>query len=122
MIEVLVVVTLVVILASMAMVQYRNSIRRTEEAVLKEDLFRMNDAIDRSYADRNKYPQVLADLVSDGYMREVPVDPITKSKETWQTVNSEPDANTPASQPGIYQVKSGSDGTALDGSRYSDWD
>ena len=121
MIEILVVVTLVVILASMAMVQYRNSITRAEEAALKENLFRMRDAIDQFHADKNKYPSGLADLVTEGYIREVPTDPMTKSKETWQTVNSEPDANNPASQPGIYDVKSGSDRTALDGTRYSEW-
>ena len=121
MIEVLVVVTMVVVLASMAMVQYRNNIRKAEEAVLRADLFRMNDAIDQYYADNNKYPSALEDLVAKGYMRELPIDPITKSKDTWQTVNSEPDATNPAAVPGIYQVKSGSDRTALDGTRYSEW-
>jgi general secretion pathway protein G len=121
MIEVLVVMTLIIVLASMGMTQYRNSVTRAEEAVLKEDLFRMNDAIDQYYADKNKYPADLADLVSEGYLREVPVDPMTKSKDTWTTTQAEPDANNPASQVGIYSVKSGSDRTALDGTRYSDW-
>ena len=121
MIEVLVVVTLIVILASMAMVQYRNSIRRAEEAVLNENLFRMRDAIDQYYADKTKYPSALEDLVSEGYIREVPTDPMTKSKDTWQTTPAEPDANNPASSVGIYDVKSGSDLTALDGTKYSEW-
>ena len=120
-IEVLVVMTLNVVLASMGMTQYRNSVTRAEEAVLKEDLFRMNDAIDQYYADKNKYPSDLAELVSEGYMREVPVDPMTKSKDTWTTTQAEPDPNNPASQTGIYSVKSGSDRTALDGTRYADW-
>ena len=121
MIEVLVVLTLIVILASLAMVQYRNSIRRAEEAVLKENLFRMRDAIDQYYADKTKYPSALEDLVSEGYIREVPTDPMTKSKDTWQTTPAEPDANNPASSVGIYDVKSGSDLTALDGTKYSEW-
>ncbi len=120
-IEVLVVMSLIVILASMGMTQYRSSITRAEEAVLKENLFRMNDAIDQFYADKNKWPSDLSELASEGYIRELPIDPMTKSKDTWTTVQAEPDPNNPASQVGIYQVKSGSDRTALDGSRYADW-
>ena len=120
-IEVLVVMTLIVVLASMGMTQYRNSVTRAEEAVLKEDLFRMNDAIDQYYADKNKWPSDLAELSSAGYIREIPIDPMTKAKDTWTTTQAEPDPNNPASQVGIYSVKSGSDRTALDGTRYADW-
>jgi general secretion pathway protein G len=120
-IEVMVVLALVVILASMGMVQYRDSVTRAKEAVLKENLFRMRDAIDQYYADKNKYPGSLPDLVSDGYIREVPKDPFTNSTDTWTTTQAEPDANNPASQVGIYSVHSGSEATALDGSRYADW-
>src|SRR5918995_4808567 len=84
-IEVLIVVTLIIVLASVGMATYQNSVRRAREAVLREDLFRMRDAIDQYYADKNKYPQSLQDLVSDGYLREVPKDPITESADTWQT-------------------------------------
>ena len=121
MIEILIVLTLVVILASMGMVNYRNSVTAAAEAVLKEDLFRLRDAMDQYYADRNKWPSDLADLVSAGYIREIPTDPITKSKETWQTKTAEPDPNNPASAGGVDDVHSGSEGTALDGSRYADW-
>lgn len=121
-IELLVVMTILVILASVGMTQYKNSVRRAEEATLKENLFRMRDAIDQYYADKNKYPADLADLVSEGYIREVPTDPLTKSKDTWTTTQAVPDANNPASQVGIYDVKSGSELTALDGTRYADWD
>jgi general secretion pathway protein G len=120
-IEVLIVVTLVVILASVGMATYTNSTHRAREAVLKEDLFRMRDAIDQYYADKNKYPSSLQDLVSDGYLREIPKDPMTDSADTWQTIPAEPDPNNPASDPGIYNVKSGSDGTSLDGGKYADW-
>ena len=121
MIELLIVMTLIVILATVGVSQYRNSVTRAEEAVLKENLFRMRDAIDQYYADKNKYPSDLSALTSEGYIREVPTDPMTKSKDTWTTTQAEPDANNPASQVGIYDVKSGSDRTALDGTRYADW-
>jgi general secretion pathway protein G len=122
MIELLIVMSIIVLLASMGMTQYRNSVVRAREAVLKEDLFRMRDAIDQYYADKNKYPASLDDLVSDGYLREIPTDPITQSKETWQPVNAEANVNDTTAEPGIYDVKSGSDQTALDGTTYADWE
>ena len=121
-IELLVVLSLISLLASMAMVQYRNSIRRSEESVLKTNLFRMTDAIDQYYADKGKYPASLDALVSDGYLRAIPVDPITRTADTWQTVPAEPDPGNPAAEPGIYDVKSGAQGQALDGTTYADWD
>ena len=121
MIELLIVMTVIVVLASMGMVGYRNSVRRSQEAVLKENLFRMRDAMDQYYADKNKWPGDLGELVSEGYIREIPEDPITKSKDTWRTEQAEPDANNPASSIGIDNVFSGSEETALDGSKYSEW-
>ena len=120
-IELLVVISLITILATMGLVQYKNSIVRTQEAVLKTDLFRMRDAIDQYYADKGKYPSGLDTLVSDGYLRKVPEDPVTKSADSWQTVPAEADPNNPSAEPGIYDVKSGAPGTALDGSNYADW-
>ena len=119
--ELMVVMSLIVILASLALVQYRHSVTLAREAVLKEDLYRMNDAIDQYYADKNKYPEALDDLVSAGYLRQIPVDPFTRSAATWQTVPAEPDPSNPASVLGIYAVKSGSDNISLDGSKYADW-
>jgi general secretion pathway protein G len=120
-VELLVVISLIGILAAMALVNYRNGVLRSQEAVLRTDLFRMRDAIDQYYADKGKYPSSLDSLVSDGYLRSVPEDPITKSKDTWQTVPAEPDPNNPSAEPGIYDVKSGAPGTSLDGSNYTDW-
>lgn len=120
-VELLVVISMISILAAMGMVQYRNSVRRTQEGVLKTDLFHMRDAIDQYYADKGKYPASLDALVSDGYMRKIPDDPITQSSSTWQTVPAEPDPNNPSAESGIYDVKSGAPGTALDGTSYSDW-
>jgi general secretion pathway protein G len=120
-IELLVVISLISILAAMGLVQYKNSVQRTRESVLHTDLFRMRDAIDQYYADKGKYPASLDALVSDGYIRKVPDDPITQSATTWQTEPAEPDPNNPTAEPGIYNVKSGATGTALDGTNYSDW-
>jgi general secretion pathway protein G len=120
-IELLIVIALISILASMGVVQYRNSVQSSKEAVLHTDLFRMRDAIDQYYADKAKYPASLDALVSDGYMRAIPQDPITKSADTWQTVPAEPEPGNTTADPGIYNVKSGAPGTGLDGTSYSDW-
>ena len=119
-IELLIVLALISILASMAVVQYRNSVLHTQESVLRTDLFRIRDAIDQYYADKNKYPASLDSLVSDGYLRAVPVDPITHNTD-WQTVPAEPDPSNPSAEPGIYDVKSTAQGQALDGSNFADW-
>jgi len=120
-VELLIVISLISILAAMGLVQYRNSVVSAREATLRTDLFRMRDAIDQYYADKGKYPSALDSLVSDGYMRKVPEDPITKSADSWVTVPAEPDPNNPSSEAGIYDVKSGAQGTALDGTSYSDF-
>jgi general secretion pathway protein G len=120
-VELLIVISLISILAAMGLVQYKNSVVSAKEATLKQDLFRMRDAIDQYYADKGKYPSALDSLVSDGYMRRIPEDPFTKSADSWQTVPAEPDPNNPSGEPGVYDVKSGAQGTSLDGSNYSDW-
>src|SRR2546427_12277524 len=120
-IELMVVMSLIVLLASIGLATYTNSVTRSKEAVLKEDLFRLRDAVDQYYADKNKYPDSLDALVSEKYLRALPVDPFTQSTSTWQTVLSEPDPNNPSASPGVYDVKSGSDGTAMDGSKYAEW-
>ena len=119
--EMVVVMALIVILAGIATAQHRNAITRTKEAVLKENLFRMRDAIDQYYADKNRYPADLQALVSDQYIREVPVDPFTSSNSTWQTVPAEADPSNPSVDVGIYNVKSGSEAQSLDGTNYADW-
>jgi len=121
MVELLVVMSIIVTLATIGLVQYRQSIIYARESVLRDDLFKMKEAIDQYYADKNEYPATLADLVSRGYLRAVPKDPFTGSDSTWQTVPAEPDPNNPIAALGIYDVKSGAEQTALDGSRYSDW-
>jgi general secretion pathway protein G len=116
-----VVIAMIVLLAGLAMAGYRNAVTRTQEAVLKEDLFRMRDAIDQYYADKGRYPTDLATLVTDGYLRSVPEDPFTRSAETWQIVQAEPDLNNPTIDIGIYDVKSGSDRISIEGKPYSEF-
>ena len=119
--ELVVVMALIVLLAGIATAQHRNAVTRAKEAVLKENLFRMRDAIDQYFADKNRYPSDLQALVSDQYIREVPVDPFTGSSGSWQTVPAEADPSNPSVDVGIYNVKSGSSATAIDGTNYSDW-
>ena len=121
MIELLIVVSLIIILSTMGVTQYRTSVIHSREAVLKEDLFRMRDAIDQYYADKGQWPSAIEELVTGGYMRKVPDDPFTKSSSTWQSLPAEPDPNNPTAEPGVYDIKSGSDLTAIDGTKYSDW-
>ena len=118
--EMLIVISLVVIMAGIAVVSYGTAVRRSREAVLKEDLFRMRDAIDQHYADRNEYPGSLDMLVDEGYLRSIPVDPFTDSNATWQPVLAEFDPTNPLSQ-GIFDVRSGAQNQALDGSNYAEW-
>ena len=120
-IELLVVLALISILATIGLSQYKTSVIYSKESVLKQDLFRMRYAIDQYYADKNQYPATLDALVSDGYMRKLPDDPFTRSATTWQTVPAEPDPSNPTAEPGVYDVKSGSELTALDGTKYSEW-
>lgn len=120
-IELLVVISMIAILAAMGIAQYRNSVRRAQEATLKTDLFQMRDAIDQYYADKGKYPATLDTLVSDGYLRKIPVDPITRTADTWETTPAEADPGNPGAEPGIYDVKSGATGTSMEGTPYSEW-
>ena len=119
-IELTIVISLITVLSTIALVGYGNAVTRSREAVLKEDLFRMRDAIDQYYADLGAYPPDLYALVSAGYLRSVPEDPMTRSAETWVVVPAEPDPADPFVQ-GVYDVRSGSEGTALDGTAHASW-
>jgi general secretion pathway protein G len=120
-IELVIVMAIITVLASLATVGARNAVLLSREATLKEDLFRMRDAIDQYYADKGKYPSDLSALVTDQYMREVPLDPISNSRDTWQTVPAEPDPANPSADPGIFNVKSGAEGTSLQGQAYTEF-
>jgi general secretion pathway protein G len=121
-IELMVVISLIMILSSIALASYRNSITHAKEAALRSDLMLMRDAIDQYYADKGKYPESLDALVSESYLRTVPKDPFTESTTTWQTTEADaPPGTVSTTSPGIFEVKSGSPLNALDGSRYADW-
>ena len=119
-IEMMVVISLMAVLAGIATISYGTAMRRSREAVLMEDLFRMRDAIDQYFADRVEYPASLDNLVSEGYLRTIPRDPMTESSTTWQTIMADYDPSNPLSQ-GIYNVKSGAPGLGVDGSPYAEW-
>ena len=120
-IELLIVIAIIGIIAGIAVAQLRTAPQKAREAVLKEDLYAIRDVIDQYFADKGKYPESLGALVEEGYLRKIPEDPITKSSETWQIVHPEETDEDPDATGGVIDVKSGADGTALDGSRYSEW-
>ncbi|MEK7800014.1 MAG: prepilin-type N-terminal cleavage/methylation domain-containing protein [Acidobacteriota bacterium] len=120
-IELLIVIAIIGIIAGIAVAQLRTTPQRAREAVLKEDLYAIRDVIDQYFADKGKYPESLDALVEDGYLRRLPVDPITESAETWQTVQAEATDEDTEGAGGIIDVKSGADGQSLDGTSYSDW-
>ena len=120
-IELIVVVAIIGILASVAVGNYRRSIVKAKEAALQQDLYTMRTLINQYFADKGKYPQDLTSLVEDHYLQQIPRDPITESAETWVTVAAEIDEADISTEPGIADVKSGAEGTALDGRSYADF-
>jgi general secretion pathway protein G len=121
-IEVLIVMVIITILAGVGLAMYSNSVVRAKEAVLKQQLGEMREAMDRYYADKNRWPASLETLVTDKYIRAVPVDPITNASTTWRTTIGEPDPSNPAAEPGISDVHSGSDQVSpLEKTPYSEW-
>jgi general secretion pathway protein G len=118
---ILVVTALIFMLAATGWVQYRRSVAAAREGVLRTDLLRMRDAIHQYSAHQGRYPSSLDSLVAEGYLRRIPVDPFTKSKETWTTTRAGRHPSKPGAEPEVYDVKSGAHGAARDGSRYSDW-
>ena len=122
--ELLVVMTIIGILAAIAVPALRHSPQRAKEATLREDLFSMRSVIDQFHGDKGNYPPDLQTLVTQGYLRKVPVDPMTQSAETWVLVYEEVSPDQPAdaaAPPGIVDVHSGSQDKALDGTLYKDW-
>lgn len=120
-IELMIVMAIVVTLISIAVPYYQKSLIRAKESVLKNNLFTIRQQIDEYSFDKQKAPQSLEDLVSDGYLREVPRDPMTGSSSTWKIIMEDPGQSVNQTEPGIFDVRSGSDKTSLDGTPYSDW-
>ena len=120
-VELMVVMAIIAVLLSVAIPIYSRSIIRAKESVLKNNLFTMRTVIDEYTYDKQKAPQALQDLVSDGYLREVPLDPMTGSADSWKIIQEDASNTVNQQQPGIYDVRSGSDKTSLEGTPYSDW-
>ena len=121
MIELMIVMAIVVILISIAVPLYQKALLRGKETVLKNNLFTMRTVIDEYTYDKQKAPQSLQDLVSDGYLRQVPIDPMTQNADSWKTIMEDATNTVNQTEPGIFDVRSGSDKTSLDGTRYADW-
>jgi general secretion pathway protein G len=119
--ELMIVMAIVAILATLAVPSFKGSLRRAREAVLKEDLQVMRAAIDSYTMDKQKGPQTLDDLIQDGYLRSIPEDPMTRSKDTWVTETSDELTSVDQTDPGITDVHSGSQDTGSDGQPYSAW-
>ncbi len=117
--ELLIVMSIIIILATVTLPQYQRMMRHARESVLREDLFQMRKSLDQYAADKGKLPQSLNDLVEGGYLREVPLDPMTDEKD-WQEVSGE-DPNDKDGGSGVVDVKSTSPDTGGDGKAYSEW-
>lgn len=115
-VELLVVMAIIATLLTLALPRYFHSVDRSKEAVLRQNLATLRDSIDKFAGDSGRYPEALEELVTKGYVRAIPVDPITESTTTWVIVESEDPA-----KPGVADVKSGAEGQSMDGTSYADW-
>lgn len=120
-VEMIIVMTIVSILVSMAVPMYQKSILRTRESVLRNNLFTLRQVIDEYTYDKQKAPQSLQDLVTDGYLRQIPEDPIAGSNQTWKVIMEDALTSVNQTEPGIFDVRSGSDKTSLEGTPYAEW-
>ncbi len=115
----MIVITIVIILAAIALPQYQRTILHAREAVLRDDLYNMRKLLDQYAADKGKLPASLEDLIAEHYMREIPVDPITGDKN-W-TVETGEDPNSTSGESGVINVRSASPDTSSEGTPYSEW-
>jgi general secretion pathway protein G len=120
-IELMIVISMILILMSVAIPLYNQSITRAREAVLRQNLFTMRSVIDQYSMDKQKAPQSLDDLVQAGYLKQIPTDPMTNSKDTWQPVQEDVLVSVDQNAPGITDVHSGSEANGSDGTAYNTW-
>jgi general secretion pathway protein G len=120
-IEMMIVMAIIVILIAVAVPFYQKAIIRAKESVLHNNLFAMRSAIDEYTYDKQKAPPSLQDLVSDGYLRDVPKDPITQRNDSWKVIMEDAGQAVNSAEPGIFDIRSGSDKASLEGTKYSDW-
>jgi len=119
--ELLTVMTILALLASVGIVGYRSHTRSAKESVLKENLFQLNHCLEQYRADRGKYPTSLTQLRDLGYLRAIPVDPMTNSRDTWQTETEPPDPENPDAELGIWKVRSSSTDLGTNQIPYNEW-
>jgi general secretion pathway protein G len=117
----MIVMAIISILVSMAVPLYQKSILRAKESVLRNNLFTLRTVIDEYTFDKQKAPQSLQDLVSAGYLRQVPVDPMTGSNGTWREIMEDALTSVSQTEPGLFDVRSGSDKISLEGTPYAEW-
>ena len=120
-IELIIVMAIISILVSIAVPIYQKSLLRTKESLLHSNLQTLRTVIDEYTFDKKKAPQTLDDLVAEGYLRAVPIDPITGSDQTWRKIVEDSLTAVDQTQPGIFDVRSGSDLVSLEGTPYSEW-
>jgi general secretion pathway protein G len=120
-IELMVVISIIVILMSIAIPHYQASILRARETVLKDDLYQLRSVIDEYTLDKQKAPQTLQDLVDAHYFRQLPKDPFTNASDTWVPVTDDSLMSPDQTEPGIIDVHSGSDQTSSEGTAYNTW-
>ena len=120
-VELMIVMTIVTVIMAMAVPMYQKAIVRAKESVLKNNLFTLRTLIDEYTFDKAKAPQTLEDLVREGYLRQVPVDPMTGTNQTWRLIMEDAMASVNQMEPGIFDVRSGSSQGSLEGTPYSDW-
>ena len=120
-VEMMVVITIIVILISMAVPIYNRSIVRAKESVLKSNLFTLRTVIDNYTYDKAKAPQSLQDLVTEGYLQKIPLDPMVGNNQDWRTIMEDAMSATSQNEPGIWDVRSGSDQKSLEGTPYGEW-
>lgn len=120
-IELMIVMAIIAVLLSIALPIYTRSITRAKESVLKNNLYTLRVVIDEYTYDKQKAPQSLQDLVSEGYLRQIPVDPMTNTADSWKPIMEDSQASVSQSEPGLFDIRSGSEKTSLEGTPYSDW-
>jgi general secretion pathway protein G len=120
-IELMVVMAIISVLLAIAIPIYQKSLVRAKESVLRNNLFTIRSMIDEYTVDKQQAPQTLQDLVSDGYLRQIPQDPITGTDQSWRIIMEETPVGGSTSSPGIFDVKSGSDKNSLEGTPYAEW-
>ncbi|MCA2968990.1 MAG: prepilin-type N-terminal cleavage/methylation domain-containing protein [Acidobacteriaceae bacterium] len=120
-VELMVVMAIVLVVVSVAVPLYNKSVIRARESVLRQNLFTMRAVIDEYTYDKQKAPQTLEDLAREGYLRQIPVDPIVGNNSSWRLIMEEAAVSASQSEPGIFDIRSSSEKISLEGTKYSEW-